>query len=158
MAIKCVITGDSATGKTAFAKRYVCGEFERRHLPTVGADVFTIIHNGVTYDIWDLAGLEKNGFLKAGYFQNAKVGIIFCSLTDQESCRNVSYWYDSIVQVCGAIPIVLMCNKSDDTSHRVVQEPHNEFADSHNIPHYEVSVLTGYNVDKGFDYFQTLSG
>jgi len=68
---KVLLVGDGATGKTTFIKRHVSGEFERKYLPSVGAEVspllFYTTRGPIKFNVWDTAGQERFGALRDVY-------------------------------------------------------------------------------------------
>jgi GTP-binding nuclear protein Ran len=68
---KVLVVGDGGVGKTTFVKRHLTGEFEKKYLATVGAEVhpmkFWTNHGKIELLIWDTAGQEKLGGLRDGY-------------------------------------------------------------------------------------------
>lgn len=65
---KLVMVGDGATGKTTFTTRHKTGEFERKYLATIGANVVSLTfytnRGPLRFDVWDTAGQEKLGELR----------------------------------------------------------------------------------------------
>ena len=55
--------GDGGVGKTTFVKRHKSGEFEKKYVATLGADVhqipFQTNHGLIKFNVWDTAGQEK---------------------------------------------------------------------------------------------------
>lgn len=68
---KMVLVGDGGVGKTTYIKRFETGEFEKKYVATVGAEVHVLDLNTtkgqVRYNVWDTAGQEKLTVLKDGY-------------------------------------------------------------------------------------------
>jgi len=68
---KVLLVGDGATGKTTFIKRHVSGEFERKYIPSVGAEVspllFYTTRGPIKFNVWDTAGQERFGALRDVY-------------------------------------------------------------------------------------------
>jgi hypothetical protein len=68
---KLVLVGDGGVGKTTFVKRHISGEFEKKYVPTLGAEVhpmdFTTDRGKITFNVWDTAGQEKYAGLRDGY-------------------------------------------------------------------------------------------
>ena len=60
---KLVLVGDGGVGKTTFVKRHRTGEFEKKYVATVGAEVhpmdFTTNLGKIIFNVWDTAGQEK---------------------------------------------------------------------------------------------------
>ena len=68
---KLVLVGDGGVGKTTFVKRHVSGEFEKKYVATVGAEVhpmdFTTTRGPIKFNVWDTAGQERFAGLRDGY-------------------------------------------------------------------------------------------
>jgi GTP-binding nuclear protein Ran len=68
---KLVLVGDGGVGKTTFVKRHLTGEFEKKYVATVGAEVhpmdFTTNRGKIVFNVWDTAGQEKYSGLRDGY-------------------------------------------------------------------------------------------
>ena len=68
---KLVLVGDGGVGKTTFVKRHKTGEFEKKYVATVGAEVhpmdFTTNRGKIVFNVWDTAGQEKYAGLRDGY-------------------------------------------------------------------------------------------
>jgi hypothetical protein len=68
---KLVLVGDGGVGKTTFVKRHKTGEFEKKYVPTLGAEVhpmdFTTDRGKLIFNVWDTAGQEKYAGLRDGY-------------------------------------------------------------------------------------------
>jgi GTP-binding nuclear protein Ran len=68
---KLVLVGDGGVGKTTYVKRFETGEFEKKYVATVGAEVhvldFSTTKGMMRFSVWDTAGQEKLTVLKDGY-------------------------------------------------------------------------------------------
>lgn len=68
---KLVLVGDGGVGKTTFVKRHISGEFEKKYVATVGAEVhpmeFTTSKGKIMFNVWDTAGQERFAGLRDGY-------------------------------------------------------------------------------------------
>ena len=68
---KLVLVGDGGVGKTTFVKRHKTGEFEKKYVPTLGAEVnpidFVTGRGKILFNVWDTAGQEKYAGLRDGY-------------------------------------------------------------------------------------------
>ena len=68
---KLVLVGDGGVGKTTFVKRHLSGEFEKKYVATVGAEVhpmeFTTSKGKLMFNVWDTAGQERFAGLRDGY-------------------------------------------------------------------------------------------
>ena len=63
--------------------------------------------------MWNVAGLDKFGGLRDGYYIQSKKAIIMCDISNKNSIQNISKWYKSVRNVCGNIPIRILANKID---------------------------------------------
>jgi len=153
---KVVIVGDGSTGKTTFVRRHVSGEFEKKYIPTLGVEVrplrFFTSQGWIEFNVWDTAGQEKFGGLRDGYYIQADAAIVFFDVTSRESYRNVPRWYSDLTRVCGAeIPIVLVGNKVD-VKDRAVKAKTIVFHRKKNIPYFDISARSNYNIEKPWLY------
>eukprot|EP00026_Physarum_polycephalum_P017848 Phypoly_transcript_19206.p1 GENE.Phypoly_transcript_19206~~Phypoly_transcript_19206.p1 ORF type:complete len:226 (+),score=37.52 Phypoly_transcript_19206:25-678(+) len=150
---KVLLVGDGATGKTTFIKRHLTGAFERKYIPSIGAEVspltFYTSRGPVRLNVWDTAGQEKFGALRDVYYIQSNACILFFDVTDRVTYRNVPVWYRDVDRVCGRVPIVLVGNKVD-TKDRKVKAKQITFHRKKNIHYFDLSARTNYNIDKPF--------
>lgn len=151
---KLVLVGDGGVGKTTFVKRHKSGEFEKKYVATLGADVhqipFTTNHGKVKFNVWDTAGQEKFAGLRDGYYIKAKCAIIMFDVTSRISYKNVPNWHRDLTRVVEDIPIVLVGNKTDKD--RAVKTKSIVFHRKKNIQYFDVSAKSNYNYEKPFLY------
>jgi len=150
---KLVLIGDGGTGKTTFVKRHLTGEFEKKYLPTVGAEVHPLqFHTNcgpVIFNCWDTAGQEKFGGLREGYYIQGQAAIILFDVTSRMTYKNVPNWHRDIVRVCENIPIVL-CGNKVDLKDRKVKAKQITFHRKRNLQYYDISAKSNYNFEKPF--------
>lgn len=150
---KLLLIGDGGVGKTTFVKRHMTGEFEKRYIPTVGADVhklkFVTNYGDIIFNVWDTAGQEKLAGLRDGYYVNGQCAIIMFDVSNRITYRNLSNWYREVVRVCENIPTCLVGNKVD-VQDRQVKAKNVTFHRRHNISFYEVSARASLNFEKPF--------
>ena len=121
--LKVTLIGDGAVGKTSLRNRYMGRGFRQDHLMTIGADFATvekeIIYNERTYNcifqIWDIAGQKRFSDMRARFFHGSMAAIAVFDITRPDSFQNIRVWIEEIWKNNGkgAIPIVLVGNKSD---------------------------------------------
>ncbi|KAJ7443238.1 ras-domain-containing protein [Mycena galericulata] len=148
-----VLVGDGGTGKTTFVKRHLTGEFEKKYIATLGAEVhpipFTTNYGTICFDVWDTAGQEKFGGLRDGYYVQGHCAIIMFDVTSRITYNNVPNWYRDLVRVCENIPIVL-CGNKVDVKERKVKPSAVTFHRKHNLQYFEISAKSNYNFEKPF--------
>jgi Ras-related protein Rab-11A len=82
--------------------------------------------------------------------------VVVFDLTRRESFEHVDEWISSIRSTVddSDIPLLLLANKKDLKEARVVDPQLVEaLAKEHNIPYYEVSALTGENIEESLTEF-----
>ena len=80
-------------GKTTFVKRHLTGEFEKKYVATLGAEVHPLVFHTsmgpIKFNVWDTAGQEKFAGLRDGYYIEAKCGIIMFDVTSRITYKSV---------------------------------------------------------------------
>jgi len=155
---KVVLVGDGGTGKTTFVKRYLSGAFERKYVPTLGAEVspldFHTNFGKLRINVWDTAGNEKLGGLRDGYYILSNGAVIFFDVTSRITYKNVPNWYRDLERVIGGevkVPMVLCGNKVDVKDRKVTPKQIN-FHRKKNIHYIELSAKANFNIEKPFLY------
>jgi len=159
---KLVLVGDGGTGKTTFVKRHITGEFEKKYVATVGAEVhpldFYTNYGKFIFDVWDTAGQERIGGLRDAYYISSHAAIIMFDVTHRETYKSVQEWYKDLVRVVENIPIVLVGNKVD-CKDRKVKLKQITFHRKKNLQYCDVSAKSNYNFEKPFVWLlQKLTG
>lgn len=151
---KLILVGDGGVGKTTFVKRHLTGEFEKKYVATLGAEVHPLLFHtscgSLKFNVWDTAGQEKFAGLRDGYYIEAKCGIIMFDVTSRITYKNVPNWHRDLVRVCDEkIPIVLVGNKVD-MKDRKVKTRQITFHRKKNLQYYDISAKSNYNFEKPF--------
>ncbi|KAJ3199713.1 GTP-binding nuclear protein gsp1/Ran, partial [Clydaea vesicula] len=145
---KLILVGDGGTGKTTFVKRHLTGEFEKKYIATVGAEVYPLVFHtnfgAICFNTWDTAGQEKFGGLRDG-----NCAIIMFDVTSRITYKNVPTWHRDLVRVCDNIPIVL-CGNKVDIKERKVKAKQITFHRKKNLQYYDISAKSNYNFEKPF--------
>lgn len=150
---KVVILGDSSTGKTSIATRYVNEKFEQIQESTIGASFLKkdVLANNckVSYEIWDTAGQERYRSLAPMYYRNAKLALVVFDITHKNSFLSAIEWIKEIKENSENTLIALLGNKCDLENHidKVLIE---EFVKSQDIPYFETSAKQDINISEVF--------
>jgi GTP-binding nuclear protein Ran len=149
----CVI-GDGGVGKTAFIKRHLTGEFERKYVATLGVELhplyFHTNQGPIRFNMWDCAGQEKYGGLRDGYYVKADAFFVFASVDSNLSLNHVDFWIKEARRITPSVPIVLCFNKADVKEKKITPAHYNYFRNKYGLPMYEVSARSNYNFEKPF--------
>ncbi len=167
-AVKIVVIGDGAVGKTSLRRRFLGQGFNASYLETLGAD-FAVKHisfDDVSFkcDIWDLAGQPQFQYVRKMYYKGAMGALIIYDVSRYASFESVPHWLEELWKSneIGMVPAVLIGNKLDlriPGIHAVPTESGSQYAaDVSNmtrkfgfeIPYIETSAKHGTNVNEAF--------
>ena len=157
MMIRILTLGNISVGKTSIILRYLNDTFKEDHKMTIGIDMQTInveYYNHIAQLIfWDSAGQERFQSMTKNYYKNSDVLLVIFDVMDNKSFSQLETWLNGIIEnkVQHAL-VYLIANKIDYGSRRLISTHQGEMlAERYNIPYYEVSALSGYNIDKLFE-------
>ena len=154
--LKIIIVGDSSVGKTNIINRYVNGEFSRDYMITIGMDFLTCnleLDNKIfKLNLWDTAGSEQFRSVTKGYYSNSCCALIVYDITNEKTFQNVKQWMDDCYAFANNnIHLVLVGNKIDlQQDRKINKETAEEFARQYGMDFYEVSALSGENIENIF--------
>lgn len=123
-ALKVVLLGDSAVGKSSLLRRFTSDTFDA-HVPnTIGAAFVltqhTLKQRTAKLEIWDTAGQERYRSLTPMYYRNGKVALVCFDMSAAESSfEHARYWLDQL-KLLGPQDIVV---KVVGTKSDLVEEP-----------------------------------
>ncbi len=159
---KLVLVGDGGVGKTTFVKRHKEGRFEKKYIPTAGAEVhpmkFQTTAGPIIFNVWDTAGQEKFQTLRDGYYVGADCAIIMFDVTARATYSHVPNWYRDLQRAAEGIPMVLVGNKVDVKDRKVKTRTIN-FHRTRGMRYFDVSAKSNYNFTAPFLHLaRTLAG
>jgi len=148
--------GDPDTGKTSIILRFVDNVFHEKVPSNLGVDYkdkSIIINNeSIRVSVWDTAGHERFKTITSNYYRGAHGVVVVFDISNKASFSGVSKWMQEISSFASeGIPIILVGNKSDLASDRIVEEDVvKEFVNTHAIPYIESSAKTSAHIDQIF--------
>lgn len=152
---KVIFVGESGTGKTCIIQRIITQEFTGLEKSTTGAQtdsrVVEIDGKHVRIQIWDTAGQEKYRAMVPIFFKNTSVAIVTYAINDQASFDHVNTWLDILHNEKSDMKAVLVANKCDLESERVISRQIGEKkANDEDMLFFEVSALSGDQIEELF--------
>ncbi|KAG2497370.1 hypothetical protein HYH03_004528 [Edaphochlamys debaryana] len=153
-AIKIILLGDSAVGKSKLVERFLLDNYKPHQLSTYALTLYrynfkTTDGKVVPTDIWDTAGQERFNSMHSSYYYRAHACIMVFDVTRKVTYKNLEKWYDELQENCKGIPTVVVANKID-IDYKVTSKSFN-FAAKRKLPFFFVSASDGTNVVKIFN-------
>ncbi|KAM5164396.1 ras-related protein Rab-23 [Mantella aurantiaca] len=157
VAIKVVVVGNGAVGKSSMIQRYCKGIFTKDYKKTIGVDFLErqiqINDEDVRLMLWDTAGQEEFDAITKAYYRGAQACVLVFSTTDRESFEAVPSWREKVMAEVGDIPTVLVQNKIDLLDDTVIKNEEAEaLAKRLKLRFYRTSVKEDLNVTEVFKY------
>eukprot|EP00759_Apiculatamorpha_spiralis_P025551 PhF_6_TR28963/c0_g1_i1/m.42235/K07931/RABL2; Rab-like protein 2 len=153
-ALKVILLGDSAVGKSKLVERFLMQEYKPVQLSTYALTLFEYecIRDGkkVLVDIWDTAGQERFDSMHPSYYIEAQCCILVFDATRKPTYKNLDKWYAELRQYRENIPCIVACNKIDIAPDDITSKSF-AFAEKNNLPLFYVSAATGVNVVSLFE-------
>ena len=145
-AVKIILLGDSAVGKTCIINRYLNNEFISEATSTLGSisNKKEVIKNERKYsmNIWDTTGQEKYRSITNLFINGSNIVILVYSIDSKSSFESLDFWYNSVKEKLERQNYLLSVvgNKGDLTENeQVSEEEAKKFAAEINAKFYIVS-------------------
>nr|XP_033792456.1 ras-related protein Rab-23 [Geotrypetes seraphini]XP_033792457.1 ras-related protein Rab-23 [Geotrypetes seraphini] len=157
VAIKVVVVGNGAVGKSSMIQRYCKGVFTKDYKKTIGVDFLErqiqLNDEDVRLMLWDTAGQEEFDAITKAYYRGAQACVLVFSTIDRESFDAIPSWKEKVVAEVGDIPTVLVQNKIDLLDESVLKNEEAEaLAKRLKFRFYRASVKEDLNVTEVFKY------
>merc|ERR1711988_1010326 len=163
MLMKCVIVGDSGTGKSCVISRYCDDEFTHVTMSTIGVDfrIKLIDHNSklCKIQIWDTAGQERFRSLTGNYYKSADAIILTYDSTDADTLDSLEGTWLPEVRRLAPVALEEECNilvlgtKEDLGADPAIVSRATAWAQSMGFSHALCSSLTGANIEHSIETF-----
>ncbi|XP_043376133.1 intraflagellar transport protein 27 homolog isoform X1 [Dermochelys coriacea] len=151
LAAKCILTGDSAVGKSALSQMF-CNDgahFQKNYTLTTGVELLVKTvsvpetSDSVELFLFDSAGKELFSEMIEKLWEQPNALCIVYDVTNEPSFNNCAKWLEKLrAQTLGMhLPGVLVGNKTDLIGRRVVEQKRaQEWAEIHGLQYCETSV------------------
>ena len=154
--MKIIVLGDTNVGKTCSIINYTENFFDSDHIATIGVGLIekTIIKNNykISLEIWDTAGQERFRALTKNFFNKVHGVIFMYDITKKETYNNIENWMRDAKNNSGYFKSIILGNKKDLDSERVVSyDDLKKIASKFKIPYMETSAKTGENIKEAYD-------
>ncbi|ELP94549.1 hypothetical protein EIN_050170 [Entamoeba invadens IP1] len=158
-AIKLVVLGGGAVGKSAITVQLVSGHFVQIYDPTIEDSYKTSISvdgEMVPLDLLDTAGQEEYSALRDQYMRSGDGYVIVYSITSTTSFLEANNFREQLYRVLDKdlnehVPIALCGNKCDlEAERQVSTEEAKKLADDWKILFYETSAKNKINITETF--------
>lgn len=152
-ASKIVLLGESATGKSSIATRFVNNTFADYSESTIGAafltKTITIDDTKIKFEIWDTAGQERYNSLAPMYYRGASAALVIFDITNINTFDRAIRWIDELKKNHISL-ITLVGNKCDILNNNFNSEDAVSYAKDHNLIYYETSAKENINIEEVF--------
>eukprot|EP01137_Pigoraptor_chileana_P034934 Opistho-2@28208 len=153
VAVKVIILGDSAVGKSKLVERFLMDNYQPQQLSTFALTLFRydceIDDKDVAVDLWDTAGQERFNSMHPSYYHQAHACLLAFDVTRKQTYKSLDTWYKELREYRPEIPCIVLANKID-VDYKVTQKSFN-FAKKNGLPFYFVSASDGTNVEEVFN-------
>jgi len=119
---KIIVVGESYTGKTSIATRFVRNKYYTDFNSTIGVEfdskIIQLPQYSIKLQIWDTTGQERFRSITKSYFRGCVGVLLVFDLTNRVSFERLESWLKDLRRECSAEEqnIILIGNKSDLTN------------------------------------------
>lgn len=153
-----IVVGNIGVGKSSIVSRFVDGDFDGKTVGTVGIDFkdkeVEIDNKTVNIQIWDTAGEERHWTIPPAYCRKADGVILIYDITNSRSFDSIVFWKDRVIECSpNKAEMMILGNKLDLEYQRAISEDSGRELTARigSQSFYEVSALTGENIEQAFE-------
>jgi Ras-related protein Rab-2A len=99
-AIKFILVGDTAVGKTSILNRFLTGSFDYNHEMTIGVEfgskILTVNKQRIKLQVWDTAGQEEFRSITRSYYRSSAAALVVYDVSRRETFRSVRRWIEEV--------------------------------------------------------------
>ena len=159
LSIKCVLLGESGTGKSSLIERFITNTFKKDTLSTlIGSFSSKLVYYekeniSIRFDIWDTAGQEKYRSINKIFYQDAQVTFLVYDITQKETYDAIQgYWYQEVKENSPEDAIIFVLGNKSDLYEReaINEEDARKYAEDINALYKLVSAQTGEGIEDIF--------
>lgn len=156
-AIKVVVVGNGAVGKSSMIQRFCKGVFTSEYKKTIGVDFLErqikVKGEDIRLMLWDTAGQEEFDAITKAYYRGAQVCVLTFSTVDRDSFEAIERWKEKVEAEVSDVVMAIVQNKMDLIDESVVtQEEVEELAKRLKLKLFRTSVKEDFNVNEVFNY------
>ena len=164
ISIKCVLLGESGTGKSSLIERFINNTFKKDTLSTlIGSFSSKLVYYekeniSIRFDIWDTAGQEKYRSINKIFYQDAQVTFLVYDITQKETYDAIKgYWYQEVKDNSPEDAIIFVLGNKSDLYEReaINEEDARKYAEDINALYKLVSAQNGEGIE---DIFKMIGG
>ena len=164
LSIKCVLLGESGTGKSSLIERFITNTFKKDTLSTlIGSFSSKLVYYekeniSIRFDIWDTAGQEKYRSINKIFYQDAQVTFLVYDITQKETYDAIKgYWYQEVKDNSTEDAIIFVLGNKSDLYEReaINEEDARKYAEDINALYKLVSAQNGEGIE---DIFKMIGG
>ena len=155
--VKCLVIGDSGTGKSSIMMRFADDIFNSNYISTIGVDfkirTMEFKNKIVKFQIWDTAGQERFRTLTASYYRGSNAILLCYDISDKNTFNNINIWLEEIKRYSTGKPLLILCgNKTDlEDKREVYKKDAEEYAKINNMYFFESSSKNNSNITEIFE-------
>lgn len=156
---KCVILGDSNTGKSSIIRR-ITNHYTNNITSTIGAEyVCKTIETDehiITYELWDTAGQERFESILPMYYRNAIIAIIVYDITTISTHNKVIELYNKVNDMNNNSTMIFFIGNKLDLAYHHDTKLVDDFAKKNNIIHIKTSAKENTNINNVLETINNL--